>query len=238
MLSYETGMEVFLIPVGSSRYELYCEMPDDDPADQSSSAHRPFFRNLLHRLREAIAEVERERHRAEPHTPPAGPYQRVKRAVLSRVAETMAEQRLLWHLRRCQAATLVHPDDVDGETAIGALRSSLRADYEKHRRWLIIDSLLFVVSGLLVLVPGPNVIAYYLAFRLVGHYLSMRGARQGLDVVQWALSPSAALAELRQAVTMDPDQRVARVSDIAARLHLERLVTFFQRIAVPAADRI
>ena len=95
-----------------------------------------------------------------------------------------------------------------------------------------------MISGLLVLVPGPNVIAYYLAFRLVGHYLSMRGARQGLDVVQWALSPSAALAELRQAVTMDPDQRVARVSDIAARLHLERLVTFFQRIAVPAADRI
>ena len=87
-------MEVFLIPVGSSRYELYCEMPDDDPAEHSSSSHRPFFRNLLHRFREAIAEVERERHRAEPHTPPAGLYQRVKRAVLSRVAETMAEKGL------------------------------------------------------------------------------------------------------------------------------------------------
>lgn len=230
-------MDVFLIPLGTDRHELYCEVPEDDPADHPpSSSHRPFFRNLIHRFRETIAEVERERHRPAEHAHHSqGLYQRVKRAVLSRVAETMAEQRLLWHLRRCQAATLVHPDDVPGDRALELLRASLRADSDKHRRWLIIDAVLFAVSGLLVLVPGPNLIAYYLAFRLVGHYLSLRGARQGLDVVQWTCSPSAALAELRQAAAMDPIEREARVSDVAARLHLERLVTFFQRTAVPSA---
>ena len=39
---------------------------------------------------------------------------------------------------------------------------------------------LLIVSGVLALVPGPNVLAYYFAFRVVGHWLSMRGARQGL----------------------------------------------------------
>ena len=34
------------------------------------------------------------------------------------------------------------------------------------------------MSGLLFLVPGPNVIAYYFAFRMVGHYFSLRGARK------------------------------------------------------------
>ena len=64
---------------------------------------------------------------------------------------------------------------------------SSRRDFEKHRFWLTIDALGFIASGLLFLVPGPNAVAYYFAFRLVGHYLSMRGARQGLSVVRVAL---------------------------------------------------
>jgi hypothetical protein len=229
-------MDVFLIPVDTDRYELYCEMPDEEPAPQTPSSQRSFFRNLIHRFRETIAEVERERH--QPGERPPGPsslYQRVKRRVLCRVAETIAEQRLLWHLRRQHAAALVHPDDLPGEQAMQHLRVSLRADFEKHRRWLLIDGTLFILSGALVIVPGPNVIAYYLAFRVVGHYLSWRGARQGLEVVEWRLCPSTVVAELRQAITMEPEQRTARVRDVAARLHLERLATFFQRTAVPSA---
>lgn len=230
-------MDVFLIPVGVGRYELYCEMPDDDPAAQTPHAPRSFIKNLIARFRDAIAEAERERHRPAEHPPGQRPnlYQRMKSRIMCRVAETVAEQRLLWHLRRQTAATLTHPDDLSEEQAMEPLRASLRSDYDKHRRWVIIDGILFVASGALVLVPGPNVLAYYLGFRLVGHYLSMRGARQGLDAVQWTLAPSAALSELRQAITMTPEQRTARVSDIAARLHLDRLVTFFQHTVVPSA---
>jgi hypothetical protein len=96
-------MEVFLIPVGSDRYELYCEVPDEEPVD-APEVRRGFFKRLLHRFRDALAEAERERHRA--HQPSHDDtheitwYQRVKRATLRRVAETIAEQRLLWHLRR------------------------------------------------------------------------------------------------------------------------------------------
>jgi hypothetical protein len=87
----------------------------------------------------------------------------------------------------------------------------------------------------LMVLPGPNVAAYYLAFRLVGHYLSMRGARQGLDCVQWDLRPSDPLAELRGLVALEPEVREARVSEIAERLRLEQLATFFDRLAVPSA---
>lgn len=229
-------MDVFLIPVGADRYELYCEMPDDveDPAQGTEAgARRPYFRTLIARFREMLAEAERERH--HPESAPAQPaslYQRVKRRVLCRIAEAIAEQRLLWHLRKQQTATLLYPDDLDAAAADALARVKLRADFEKHRRWLIIDALLLVVSGALALIPGPNFIAYYLAFRVVGHYLSLRGARNGLDVVQWDHRPSTPLAELRQAIGLEPDQRTARVTDVAARLHLERLVRFFQRTAV------
>jgi hypothetical protein len=231
-------MEVFLIPVGSDRYELYCEVPDEDPVD-APEVPRGFFKRLLHRFREALAEAERERrrghHSAHDETHTLTWYQRVKRATLRRVAESIAEQRLLWHLRRQHAAVAWYPVDIEPDAALRIVRSGLGADYDRHRRWLVIDGSLFVLSGLLILVPGPNVLAYYLAFRLVGHYLSMRGARQGLDCVEWDLRPSDPLAELRPLIALEPEAREARVSEIAERLRLERLVTFFERLAVPSA---
>jgi hypothetical protein len=231
-------MDVFLIPIGSERYELYCEVPDEDPT-AGADASGGFFKRLMHRFREALAEAERERRRGQPPPLPEGGspslYQRAKRATLRRIAETIAEQRLLWHLRRQETAVGWYPADLSQEAALRVLRVSLGADYDHHRRWLVIDGILFVLSGALVLVPGPNVVAYYLAFRLVGHYLSMRGARQGLDGVRWDLRPSDALAELRPLITLEPQMREARVVAIAERLRLERLVTFFDRLAVPSA---
>ena len=52
----------------------------------------------------------------------------------------------------------------------------MRRDLGKHRRWLVIDALLLAVSVPLTLIPGPNVPALYFSFRVVGHFLSMRGA--------------------------------------------------------------
>ncbi len=231
-------MEVFLIPVGADRYELYCEVPDEDPVDEPE-APQGFFKGLMHRFREALAEAERERRRGHhlSHHEAHGlsRYQRLKRATLRRIAERIAEQRLLWHLRRQEAAIAWYPVDLAPEAALQILRTSLRVDYDHHRRWLAIDGILFALSAILVVLPGPNVAAYYLAFRLVGHYLSMRGARQGLDCVQWELRPSDPLAELRTLAALEPEVREARVGEIAERLRLERLATFFDRLAVPSA---
>ena len=83
------------------------------------------------------------------------------------------------------------------------LRRQLGRDFEQHRFWLIVDSLGFVASGALFLLPGPNFVAYYFAFRMVGHYLSLRGARQGLDAVQWTSERSAPLSELRRAMNLE-----------------------------------
>jgi hypothetical protein len=39
-------MEVFLIPVGADRHELYCEVPDEVPSGASVNV-RGFFRGLV-----------------------------------------------------------------------------------------------------------------------------------------------------------------------------------------------
>ena len=70
---------------------------------------------------------------------------------------------------------------------------------------------------------------------MVGHFLSMRGARQGLDGVVWKSSASSALADLRQAISLTPPLRANRVRDVASRLRLEQLAAFFERTAIRSA---
>jgi hypothetical protein len=240
-------MDVYLVPVGPDRHELYCEVPDEPEDVSQTDAPRGFFARLRLRFREMLAEAERERRahsdertatsdqrtaQSDPRTAHSGVMHRVKTRSMRWVAESIAEQRLLWHLRRQTAATLYYPDDLDEVPAIATLRSQLTYDYDRHRRWLVIDSVLFILSGLLTLVPGPNVIAYYFAFRLVGHYLSMRGARQGLTGITWGTEKSPLLSELRRAIDLEPSARERRVHDVAQGLRLDDLPTFFERMAV------
>lgn len=228
-------MEVFLIPVAADRYELYCEVPDEDPSGEAPDHDRGFFRGLVHRFRETLNRIERERHHADQDDDTRGWFQRMKNRALRMVAESIAEQRLLWHLRGQTAAVAMHPSDLPPEGALQVIRASLQGDYEKHRRWLVIDGVLVSLSALLILVPGPNVLGYYFAFRVVGHFFSMRGARQGLDCVTWATQASEPLSDLRSLVPMDSAERRPLVEAIAARLELEHLRRFFDRVACPGA---
>jgi hypothetical protein len=226
-------MDVYLVPVGPDRHEPYCEVPDDTPDEgQNQESAKGIFRRLRARFSEMLAEAERERRQARP-APQGGWLTRIKARLMRWVAESIAEQRLLWHLRRESEVRLVYPDDLEEEQAIKVLRAQLSSDFEKHRFWLAIDALLFVASGLLVLVPGPNVLAYYFAFRLVGHYFSLRGARHGLTGVVWRPEKSALLSELRRAISLAPEIRERRVDEVAHGLQLEHLASFFKRTAVP-----
>lgn len=230
----DQSMEVFLVPIAPARYELYCEVPDE-PDGSGSEPPVGFFKRMVHRFRETIAEAERERHHGRKDNEPAGWMSRVKRRTVRWVAESIAEQRLLWHLRRQQSATFFYPDDIPESTAAAERTRQLKADFDKHRFWLIIDSLGFIASGVLILVPGPNVLAYYFAFRIVGHYLSLRGARQGLAAMEWRNEGSTPLSELRRTLELGPEVREPRVRDIADRLRLEHLESFFKRMAESGA---
>jgi hypothetical protein len=126
------------------------------------------------------------------------------------------------------SARLFHPDDLPPASATERTRLSLSADRDKHRRWVIIDGLLTLASAPIALLPGPNFLAYYFIFRTVGHYLSMRGAQQGLDCVTWTAVPSVHLTELRAALPLDKPSRSRRIHEIAAALGLDELGMFVE----------
>jgi hypothetical protein len=252
------SMDVYLVPVGGDKHELYCEVPDDidvagetdgeppaecrEPVARSRNPWRrfvdwcrAFLRRLRERFNQMLAEAERERREGVVDTgEPASLWLRTKRRVMRWVAESIAEQRLLWHLRKQSTGCLYYPNDLDEARAMSELRAHLKRDFEKHRFWLTIDSLGFVASGVAFFVPGPNLIAYYFAFRLVGHYFSLRGAQQGSSVIAWTAVGSDPLADLRRAIALTPAAREERVNEVASRLRLEHLARFVARTAVPS----
>lgn len=229
-------MDVYLVPISADRYELYCEEPEHD---EEPGAEPPtgFFRRLMHRFRQMLADAERERRQGRAldagPSPASGLMSRMKRRTMRWVAESIAQQRLLWHLRGKTEVCYFYPDDIDEARATSVLRAQLGHEFGRHRFWLAIDSVGFVASGLVMLVPGPNVLAYYFGFRMVGHYLSLRGAKDGLSTVAWRNEKSAPLSALRRAIGLAPGLRARHVNDVAVQLRLEHLASFFERTAIP-----
>jgi hypothetical protein len=147
------------------------------------------------------------------------------------LADSVDEQRTLWALRHVTSAVARYPSTSDQQSARAELNRILDASRRHHGWWLAIDLTLFVASGILFFVPGPNVVAYYLGFRTFGHLQSWRGARQGRTRVEWTLEANDALAELATLADMPHGARAARVLAIATGLDLPHLPAFFERAA-------
>jgi hypothetical protein len=221
-------VNVYLVPAASDRYALYCEVRS--PAPVAEGRADTLRGRLLAGFRRLVDEGE-----AEPHRPPTSDEStmgRVRRLVARRIAEAVAEQRLLWHLRHETAVRLLHPHDLSSEQGIELAHKLIAVDFAKHRRWSILDALITCITGpVFFFVPGPNVVSWYFAFRAVGHYFAMRGAEQGLSHASWVGVPAPELAELRAALTLDGDARQQRVEEISAMLGLNRLPVFFEKVA-------
>jgi hypothetical protein len=229
-------MDVFVIPVGPDQYELYCEQPvaGTDPIEPQ---HTGVMGTLRQRFRNLIRAAEERERRNESERPAAKTFiGRVQDRVMAWVAERIAEQRLLWNLRGESAVVAVHPSDMVFEDVRALILRTLQHDYERRRRWMIIDGLLCAVTTvglgwLFILIPGvANLPAFYFGFRAAGHFLSMRGASHGLRDVEWSGRASVPLAELRGLGGLDEPSRNRRLDDVAAKLRLEHLPKFFDRV--------
>jgi hypothetical protein len=136
----------------------------DDHGELDSLTSRDAWRRLFDKWRSQFANilrsVEQRQYRTPAAEPPVGWLGRMQERMLAWVAERLAEQRLLWNLRNQTAAVAVHPQDMTFEQVMTLITRKLQRDYERHRLWLIIDTVGMVVPPLVV-IPGPNVLLYY-----------------------------------------------------------------------------
>jgi len=227
-------MDVFVIPVGRDRHELYSETVVDEAGEDIPEA------GFLGRLRRGFsrtlraAEV-RSRRRVRVGARRVGWGGRLRDWGLNWVAKTIAEQRLLWTLRRQTTAVVVYPADRTFEKVLDFIQTTLGRDFARHRAWLVVHGVGLTLSAIFTIIPGPNMIAYYFAFMVLGHWLSMRGAVHGRRRVTWEGRASTSLAELREIMALGPEVRRARLDEIGSYHRLKHLTAFFERVAARRA---
>jgi len=228
-------MDVFVIPVGADQYVLYYEQPTEpEPEDEPEPSG--IFAKWQRRFSDLLRAAEENRHeqRDQTGTPPSWT-RRIQDRMMSWIAKRVTEQRLLWNLRKQDHVVAVHPSDTTFDAVMPHIHRALQRDYERHRNWLIVDTIGLIVSGLLAIVPGPNLLAYYFLFRVGGHWLSMRGATQGRRRVEWEGRPCEPLNELREALRLPRRERHGCVQRVSSTLHLRNLPTFFERVTAKSA---
>jgi hypothetical protein len=229
-------MDVFVIPVGADRYELYYEQQSDESEPDEPESTGVFAR-LQRRFGELLRAAEEHRHQKHETNTPRSWTGRMQDHMMSWIAKRVAEQRLLWNLRNKDRVVAVHPSDVSFDEVLPHIQQTLQRDFERHRFWLFVDTAGLIVSGLLAIVPGPNLLAYYFLFRAGGHFLSMRGAVRGRHAVVWEGRPCEPLAELRELLKVPRRDRHSRVQQIEDILHLRHLTTFFERVTAKNTTR-
>lgn len=213
----------YFLPLGGGRFELYAEPPEHEPSAPPEIDGR--VRRWLHT---AGAHWRLLVDRARSANGATG-FARWRDSIVCRLADTIDDQRTLWALRSAEGATLRYPSGSDTHAVRASLDAMLRAEQRHHGRWLAVDLVLFILSGALFFVPGPNIVAYFLGFRAFGHWQSWRGARRALGDLSWTLEPSPELAELARLAELPHERRADRVSQIADRLELPHLPAFFKR---------
>lgn len=222
-------MDVYLVPVGGDRFECYYEAPDEDDTDAPVEG-QGFFARLRTKFNDQLKEAERARHQKSIDEPATFVARWQKRS-LRWMAERIAEQRLLWHLRKADAATLHISGDLPADRANAIMRDSMKRDSDSHRNRMIPHTLILIASGLVAIVPGPNLLAYLFTFTAVGHFLSWRGASNALNHVAWTMAQDAALTDIHRAFALAPEERHRVILDAAERLHMPRMARFVEQMA-------
>jgi hypothetical protein len=97
----------------------------------------------------------------------------------------------LWSARRVD---LYHPASRRGDQVLAIWNDYLRQQWRRHLVWLIVNAVIAPISVLFAILPGPNLIGYWFAYRAVHHSLVVWGiARVRRNKIPTELQPTLAL---------------------------------------------
>src|SRR6185295_11657353 len=101
-------MDVFVIPVGPDRYELYCEAAVEAPPPPAESS-KGIFGRIRYQFAVMLHQAEERRRGGSQPSRQTTRIGRFQEWMMAWVAERIAEQRLLWNLRRETTVVAFHP---------------------------------------------------------------------------------------------------------------------------------
>lgn len=119
-------------------------------------------------------------------------WERIKERYEQMACEVFAGDRFVRRLRRFKRITILLNKPIEPAIVKARLKQMLRDRSYHHLRWLIVDALLLPLSIFIMPLPGPNILGYYLLFRIYSHWKAFRSAsRTTLEDVDIQVSTHA-----------------------------------------------
>lgn len=115
------------------------------------------------------------------------------------------DEHLMRQLRHARTLAIDHPGRLTTGEVSSLWSELLSRRIGKHAFWMTVDALLAIPSVLLAILPGPNLVGYWLAYRAVVHLLAMLGARSGRTIA----TTFVPRAELDASVVSGDIERIA-----------------------------
>ena len=188
-------VDVHLLPRRNGRYFLYSGEIQPEATDPPAATDAPARRALSH-ARRAYGWLSGRRRRRE---------------------------LLLKSLGEIGRVRIHHPSTMSEAQARSVYDRQIQAAIEKHGKWMIANAAAMPVSVPLSLIPGPNLLLGYLAWRSVSHYRSRKAGQRATElpidfVPETVLSE---LADLLQQKTLF--RRKRRIRKLGEQLGLANL---------------
>ena len=121
---------------------------------------------------------------------------------------------------------IVHPQRISEQEAARILEDFLSKSRKKHSFWMIIDTILAMMGGILTPIPGPNLFFFYPAARAVSHYFARRGVLNAQALQEKGFTTNSLLDSIQD--NIDNLEAVASEIDKLENkygcIHIERLL--------------
>ncbi|NIV15046.1 MAG: hypothetical protein GWN62_28460, partial [Aliifodinibius sp.] len=102
----------------------------------------------------------------------------IKSGYKTATAPRERSEKLLKEMRELSQITVYYPANLSEDKACDIYHHIIQSQIKKHKRWLIVDGALLPLSAIFSLIPGPNVLMAYLAWRTLMHYKTKKGGER------------------------------------------------------------
>jgi hypothetical protein len=133
---------------------------------------------------------------------------------------THPDEAMLARLWSARTVELYHPASRRDDEVRAIWMDYLRQQWRRHLVWLIVNAVIAPISVLFAILPGPNLIGYWFAYRAIHHSLVVWGIRRvRRDKIPTELHPTRAL-DLPVEIGKDGKHAHAALADRATGLDI------------------
>ena len=148
----------------------------------------------------------------------------IKSGYKTATAKRNRSEKLLKEMKTLSQITVYYPANLSVDKAREICNGIIQTQIKKHKRWLIVDGALLPISAIFSIVPGPNLLLAYLAWRTLAHYKTKKGGERAVSDLEIGFVKNSELEKLFKIVNKRfVFNRSAKIKDIGNRLGIINL---------------